>query len=84
MIKGVVVRYKNGMTFKLPAPCRHKDCHKLAENLGLGKKDRNFFSNGFYTEDKEFMSREEAREYVKKEGKMSFSHPKYLFSEDLW
>jgi len=99
IIMGVAIKYPikiyNPLTdmlelkiFKAEAPKRHNHVFKLIKedpqiilkNVMILQRDQ-----GFYTKTCDFLTREEARELALHTGQCKNpSHPKLLFSEDLW
>lgn len=65
---------------KLPKPFRHHHIYRVYKNEVCD--DRVTFSEGFYTNEREFITRTQAMELRKKtHGATEFSE---LYSEDLW
>ena len=83
MIVGVAIK-QNNTIYCLHKPNRHHDV--IAHMINNMKVSRPISGQqGFYDEEGEFFSREEAREIVIKNGQCKDPrHVSLLFSEDLW
>ncbi len=90
-IKGVAARYNSGTIIQLPEPFNHHHIFWAVAQLSE-KKQLQFEQpvmpedQGFYTEDKEFISREEALAIAISNGYQptEYNNSGHIFSEDLW
>jgi hypothetical protein len=92
MIVGVAVKFDDE-EIRLEKPNRHSDCFTVRTNsgkeVGIGAKAIN---QGFYTENGEYLNRQQAMVYVREIGQKlipdwqtgKVNQTYALFSEDLW
>lgn len=76
--------YLDGMTFTMAAPKRHHDIAHALHDL-IGDKVHSV-TQGFITSDGEFVRREPAWRIADRAGQFKGepTHPRQLFSEDIW
>jgi hypothetical protein len=69
---------------KLPAPFRHHHLYRVYKNL-LDRKNNQEIKEGFYTNKREFIGREEALDVaIKSNSLLNPTNLNKLYSEDLW
>lgn len=87
IIEGVAVMYvtqDHVVIQKLPAPFRHHHLYRVYSNL-LDRKNDQEIKEGFYTNKREFIGREEALGVaIKSNSLLSPTNLNKLYSEDLW
>lgn len=84
VILGVAIRVTcNGTVVvqKLPKPFRHHHLHRVFKNK---MHEDGIVDEGFYTDKRHFIDREEAMDVAKKTLPDLISKSSQLFSEDLW
>lgn len=83
-IVSVAIKLDNGLIVSLPSPARHHNVMELLpDEFALVPPD----SQGFLTDDGNFVRREPARRIALNSGQINddeTSNPRELFSEDLW
>lgn len=87
IIEGVAVMYvaqDHVVIQKLPAPFRHHHLYRVYNNL-LDRKNDQEIKEGFYTNKREFIGREEALDVaIKSNSLLNPTSLNKLYSEDLW
>lgn len=82
-IKAAAIMLSNGAIYVLPPPHRHPDIFCQLQSLGESLADS---TQGFVTEDNDFVTREQALKIAKKAGQCKWEtlDDKKLYTEDLF